>query len=463
MTTTRSLGSSVSVRRQVDVAAVIDGSTNKRLPFTVATICFLMIVFDGLDSALFGTLLPIIMKDMLLGPAEAGALASIGHAGAVGGAVVFGMAADALGRKRMLLVGLALFTVFTAACGFAQGFADFAAYRFIAGIGLAGIVPIAAALVYEYTPGKRRALVSSVSYMGISAGVLLSAVLSMTFAAEVGWRALLVGTSVCIVLMPVAMLWLPESMSILVKRGDRDAIRRTLARVDPAFVGSAADEYVLNGPKQPKVPLGAVLRGEYLRNTLLLGVALFSLMSISVTLTTWIAHMMVQRGFALNTGITFILVFSCSNFLSTPLAGWMADRMGYRRVFALYMPLLFVSMSLIGVVSHPAVALACMFFAGFSVLGATCLLLPYAGSLYPPNIRSSAMGLVYAIGRIGPITGPAVTGLMLAAGLSVPSILIWMASPSVVVLVAFFLLKQAPLREGSQRYTHEALTPNTCD
>ena len=155
-------------------------------------------------------------------------------------------------------------------------------------------------------------------------------------------------------------------------------------------------------------------------------------MMIAVTLTTWIAQLMVQRGFNLATGITFILVFASSNFISTPLAGWMSDRMGYKKVFAIYMPILFVSISLIGIVQSPVSALVCMFFAGFSAMGATCLLLPYAGSLYPMSFRSSAMGVIYAIGRVGPIIGPAVAGLMLAAGMSVPLILICAAVPSML-------------------------------
>lgn len=435
---------SASRSREIDVTQLIDNSTRQSLPITVAVICFLAIVFDGLDSALFGTLLPSIMIDMKMGPAEAGFLASIGHVGAVGGAILFGMAADSMGRKRVMLIGIVLFTVFTAACGLSQGFVDFAIYRFIAGIGLAGIVPIAVALVFEYTPGKRKAVVSSAAYTGISVGVLLSAVLSIAFLASVGWRGILIGTFACILLVPVAMLWLPESMSILVKRGRKDSIRKILARVDPKFVPADTDRYVLNEPPALKVPFSHLFQGQYARNTVCLGTALFCLMLIAVTLTTWVAQLMLQRGFTLTTGITFILVFSLSNFIATPLAGWLADRVGYKKVFAIYMPMLFVSITLIGIVQTPAAALICMFFAGFAVLGSICLLLPYAGSLYPMSFRSTAMGVVYAIGRIGPIIGPAIAGVMLAAGMSVAVILVWMAVPSLVALAAFLLVRNAP-------------------
>ena len=446
-------GAATSGVRQVDVTKVIDNSTCKSLPITVAVICFLVIVFDGLDSALFGTLLPVIMKSMQMGPAEAGILASIGHVGAVGGAILFGVAADSIGRKRMLLIGITLFTVFTAACGLSQGFIDFAIYRFIAGIGLAGIVPVAVALVLEYTPGKRKATVSSASYMGIGVGVLLSALLSIAFLPSVGWRGILIGTFLCIVVVPVALVWLPESMSILVKRGRKDSIQKILKRVDPKFIAEANENYVLNEPTASKVPLRTLFQRESARNTFCLGIALHCLMLIAVTLTTWVAHLMVQRGFTLTTGITFILVFSVSNFISTPLAGWMADRVGYKKVFAIYMPILFVSVSLMGVVQDPLAALVCMFFAGFAVLGATCLLLPYAGTLYPMSVRSTAMGVIYAIGRIGPIIGPAIAGGMLAAEMSVLAILIFMAAPSIVALIAFLLVKDAPSKAGAGQET----------
>jgi len=397
------------------------------------------------------------MHDMAMGPAEAGFLASIGHIGAVGGAVLFGVAADAVGRKRMLLVGITVFTVFTAACGLAQGFVDFAVYRFIAGVGLAGIVPIAVALVLEYTPGRRKAMVSSMSYMGIAVGVLLSALLSIAFLATVGWRGILLGTAGCILLVPVAMRWLPESMSVLVKQGRKDPIRRILKRVDAAFETNEQDDYVLDGASVSASGgrMRDLFKGPHARNTMCLGTALFCLMLIAVTLTTWVAQLMVQRGFALATGITFILVFSLSNFISTPLAGWLSDRVGYKKVFAVYMPVLFVAISLIGVVQAPGTALVCMFFAGFAVMGATCLLLPYAGSLYPMALRSTAMGAVYAIGRIGPIVGPAIAGVLLAAGAGVPVILLGIAAPSLAALAAFLLVEDTPraaeaLSEGAE-------------
>ncbi|SEO08905.1 MFS transporter, AAHS family, benzoate transport protein [Duganella sp. CF517] len=438
---------SVSAGRRVDVTHLIDNSAFNSFTLSVAVICFLAIVFDGLDVSLFGTVLPALMADMRMGPAEAGILASIGHVGAVGGAIVFGVAADAIGRKRMLLIGVTLFTTFTAACGLAQGFVDFAIYRFIAGFGLAGIVPIAVALVFEYTPGKRKAVVSSACYMGITVGVLLSALLAIAFLPSHGWRAILLGTFVCILLVPAAMLWLPESMPTLVKRGKHDTIRGILAKVDPGHAARADDDYVLTEAPAAKVPLRRMFQGEHLRNTLCLGIAMLCLMMIAVTLTTWVAQLMVLRGFTLTTGITFILVFSLSNFIATPLAGWMSDRMGYKRVFAIYMPLLFVSISLIGVAPDATAALACMFFAGFACMGATCVLLPYAGSLYPMSFRSSAMGVIYAIGRVGPIVGPAVAGGMLAAKLGVGVILVCVAAPSIVALVAFLLVKELPARQ----------------
>lgn len=431
----------VSGGRRIDVTQLIDNARFNSFTLKVAAICFLAIVFDGLDVSLFGTILPALMADMKMGPAEAGLLASIGHVGAVGGAIVFGVAADAIGRKRMLLIGVGLFTTFTAACGLAHGFADFAIYRFIAGFGLAGIVPIAVALVFEYTPGKRKAVVSSASYMGITVGVLLSALLAIAFLASHGWRAILLGTAVCILLVPAAMAWLPESMSTLVKQGKKTSIRKILARVDPGHVGRADDEYELSEPPAAKVPLRRMFQGEHLRNTLCLGIAMLCLMMIAVTLTTWVAQLMVQRGFTLTTGITFILVFSLSNFISTPLAGWMADRIGYKKVFAIYMPVLFVAIALIGVVPDPRAALVCMFFAGFACMGATCVLLPYAGSLYPMSFRSSAMGVIYAIGRVGPIIGPAIAGMMLAAKFGVPVILVSIAAPAIVALAAFLLVK----------------------
>jgi AAHS family benzoate transporter-like MFS transporter len=150
---------------------------------------------------------------------------------------------------------------------------------------------------------------------------------------------------------------------------------------------------------------------------------------------------MVQRGFSMTTGITFILVFSVSNFIATPLGGWIADRVGYKRVLAAYLPVLFAAISLMGVVQSPMAALVCMFFAGFAVLGSTCLMLPYAGSLFEMKVRSTAMGVIYAISRVGTIIGPAIAGVMLAAHMSVATILVAIAAPSIVALIAILMVR----------------------
>lgn len=431
-------------KRQVDVNALIDKSNFNSFTLTVAVICFFAIVFDGLDASLFGTILPVLMKGLKLGPVEAGTLSSVGHIGTVAGAFFFGLAADTIGRKRMLIIGITTFTVFTAACGLAHGFADFALYRLIAGFGLGGVVPIAVALILEYTPLKRRGVVSSTVYMGITGGILMSALLAITFLSTAGWRPILLGTFSCIILIPFAILWLPESMSILVKKGRKESIGKILKKVDPGFIPDVNDEYVLTEPPASKVPLISLFQGVYARNTFLLCTTMLCLMMIGVTLTTWVSQLMIQRGFTLATGLTFILVYAGSNFISTPLAGWMADRIGYKKVFVIYMPILFISESLIGIVPDPVTALICMFFAGFTGTGAICLLLPCAGSLYPLSFRSTAMGVIYSFGRIGAIVGPFLVGVMLAAKISIPMVLIAMVSPSLVALAAFLFVKEAP-------------------
>ncbi|NHO68330.1 MFS transporter [Aestuariicella hydrocarbonica] len=442
---TNLMGGSPRGRLQVNVTEVIDSSSFNAFSMKVALICFLAIVFDGLDSALFGTILPAIMADMKMGPAEAGLLGSVGHIGAVIGAAVFGIAADAIGRKKMMIIGMTIFIIFSAACGLTQGVVDFAIYRLIAGFGLAGIVPIAVALVFEYTPLKWKSTISSVSYTGISVGVLLSALVSILLLSSVGWRTIMLGTIIGIVLVPVAIRHLPESMTTLVNMNKNESIREVLKKVDTQFVTNEDQEYILKEAPTAKVPLKTLFQDGYAGNTLFLGIGMLSIMMITVTLTTWIAQLMVQRGYSLTMGITFILVFTGSNFISTPLAGWLSGRIGYKKVFSIYMPILFISISLIGVIQNLTGALICMFFAGFSAMGATCILLPYVGSLYPMNFRSSAMGVIYAIGRVGPIIGPALAGFMLAAEISVPAVLVSIAAPSVVAMIAFLQVKEPPL------------------
>src|SRR5436190_3869342 len=127
---------------QIDVHQLSDEARFNGFHKLVLLACALIIIFDGYDLAVVGIALPSIMKSMGVDAASAGFMVSAALFGMMFGNILFGTLADRIGRRRVAVICIALFSVFTAAAGFTSTPIAFGIVRFIAGVGIGGIMPI---------------------------------------------------------------------------------------------------------------------------------------------------------------------------------------------------------------------------------------------------------------------------------------------------------------------------------
>ena len=95
-------------------------------------------MLDAFDVTLFAMALPAIRAELGLSGSEAGGLGSVTLLGAAAGGVFFGFVADRFGRTRALIFSVALYSIFTAACGFATTLTQLVVFRTLLGIGMGG-------------------------------------------------------------------------------------------------------------------------------------------------------------------------------------------------------------------------------------------------------------------------------------------------------------------------------------
>src|SRR5262249_29284690 len=138
---------------------------------------------------LFSLVLPALSGDLHLTKAQGGLLGSVMLVAAAAGGVAFGRIADRFGRTRALMLSVALYSVFTFACGFANSLGTFALLRVMLGLGMGGVWSSGAALVSETWPaehrGKALGLMQSGWAMGYAAAVLVAGSIQPRY----GWRA----------------------------------------------------------------------------------------------------------------------------------------------------------------------------------------------------------------------------------------------------------------------------------
>src|SRR6187431_3172437 len=129
-------------QKSAELAARLD-----RLPFSkwhrnFFTVCFLGVMFDACDFALFGMALPPVAREFGLNNAEAGLLATVGLIGAFLGALFWGT--------------IGIFSLFTGLVGASWNVLSLGVFRFLSNFGLGGEVPVALTLASEYSPARIR-------------------------------------------------------------------------------------------------------------------------------------------------------------------------------------------------------------------------------------------------------------------------------------------------------------------
>jgi MFS family permease len=177
----------------------------------VLALLLLAYIFNFLDRQILGILAGPIIEDLQLTDAEFGAIGGIAFAVlyAVLG-VPLALIADRTSRSKVIAASLAVWSGFTALCGTAVSFGQLFFFRLGVGVGEAGGVAPAYALIADYFPPERRARALAIFSLGIPLGLAGGTLIGAYLAAWVNWRA-------AFIVMGIAGLLLAPVMLVLVK------------------------------------------------------------------------------------------------------------------------------------------------------------------------------------------------------------------------------------------------------
>ncbi|MFQ8432985.1 MFS transporter [Amaricoccus sp. W119] len=137
----------------IDVHKVADSSRFNKFHGLILFWGVLILIIDGYDLAIVGAALPSIMEEMGVDATQAGFMASSALFGMMVGAMLLGTIADRVGRRLAICISVVLFSVFTAAAGLASDPITFSVLRFIAGLGIGGVLPIMTAELAPVSTG----------------------------------------------------------------------------------------------------------------------------------------------------------------------------------------------------------------------------------------------------------------------------------------------------------------------
>ncbi|WP_312465899.1 MFS transporter, partial [Stutzerimonas kunmingensis] len=334
--------------RKVDVHEIIDNARFSRFHWLVVCLCALLLIFDGYDLFIYGVVLPVIMKEWGLTPLEAGALGSYALFGMMFGALVFGTLADRIGRKKGIAICFVLFSGATVLNGFASTPTEFGIFRFLAGLGCGGLMPNVVALMNEYAPKKLRSTLVAVMFSGYSLGGMLSAGLGIYMLPRFGWEAMFFAAAVPLLLLPVILWYLPESVGFLVRQGRAEQARALLNKVDPSRQLTADDELVMTDVKGKSASVLELFRDGRGVRTFSLWLAFFCCLLMVYALGSWLPKLMANAGYSLGSSLSFLLALNFGGMAGAILGGWLGDRYNLSKVVVVFFAVSVASISLLG-------------------------------------------------------------------------------------------------------------------
>ena len=422
--------------RKIDVHQVIDQAPFTRFHWMVMCWCALLLIFDGYDLFIYGVVLPVLMKEWGLTPLQAGALGSYALFGMMFGALAFGSLADRIGRKKGIAICFALFSTATLLNGFASSPTEFGIYRFFAGLGCGGLMPNAVALMNEYAPKRLRSTLVAIMFSGYSVGGMLSAGVGIYMLPRFGWESMFFAAAIPLLLLPVILYYLPESIGFLVRQGRGEQAKALLKRLDPACDPKAEDVLEAHDNKGKSVSVLELFRGGLAVRTLSVWVAFFCCLLMVYALSSWLPKLMASAGYSLGSSLSFLLALNFGGMAGAILGGWLGDRYNLVKVKICFFLAAAASISLLGVNSPMPVLYLLIFIAGATTIGTQILLYAGAAQLYGLSIRSTGLGWASGIGRNGAIVGPLLGGALMGINLPLQLNFIAFAIPGAVAALA---------------------------
>ena len=219
--------------KTIDIKAFIDAQRITAYQWLLVAICFMIVVADGMDVAIMGFVTPSILQEWDISRPAFGIVISAAPFGLVIGALVAGPSSDRFGRKPVLIVSVLAFALLTLAAAYSTNPTEMAVLRLLAGMGMGAAMPNTTTLLSEYAPQRRRSLMITVMFSGFTLGSALIGFAAGYLIPLYGWRSvMLLGGAVPLAIVPIIVLFLPESARLLALRGaPASRIAATLGRV----------------------------------------------------------------------------------------------------------------------------------------------------------------------------------------------------------------------------------------
>lgn len=369
-------------------------------------LCFWVAFFEGFDLQAPGIAAKGIATSFGLDQVQMGSVFSLGVFGMLFGAFFGGRIADYLGQKKVLMLSILIFGIFMSITALAPNDTILYVARFLTGLGLGAAMPTMISVVGAEASEANRGKLNSLMYCGLPVGAIFVAGLA-TFIKDIPWQTLfLIGGIAPLALLPF-MGWIL-----------RDKKKEVVAEVQ-------ANTEV---PSMAKV----LFAEQRYKQTLPLWLSFFFTLMINYILISWLPNLLMEQGLEKQQAFMIMMLFQVGAVVGTLGMGYLLDRLKlWQMAIIIYTGLLVAIVTLFTTTLIPLLIFAGILGGIFST-GGQSILYGISSIFYSNAGKVTGVGSAISLGRLGAMTGPLLTGKILALGLGTTGILI-ASAPGVIL------------------------------
>lgn len=369
-------------------------------------LCFWVAFFEGFDLQAPGIAAKGIAASFGLDQIQMGYVFSLGVFGMLFGAFFGGRIADYLGQKKVLMLSVTIFGLFMSLTAIAPSIEVLYAARFFTGLGLGAAMPTMTSVVGDEATEANRGKLNSLMYCGLPVGAIFVAGLAMLLP-EIQWQTLfLIGG-----LTPLALIPL---MAFILK--DKPKVNAEVQVSGEAVPGMAE----------------VLFKQRQYKNTVPLWVGFFFTLMINYILISWLPNLLMEQGLQKQQAFLVMLVFQVGAVIGTLSLGYLLDRLKLWQMATIIYSGLFVALVLLFTTTSIPLLILAGVMGGIFSTGGQSILYGISPIFYSGAGKVTGVGSAISLGRLGAMTGPLLTGKILALGLGTTGILV-ASLPAVVV------------------------------
>jgi AAHS family 4-hydroxybenzoate transporter-like MFS transporter len=429
-------------RSTIDVSAIIEQQKLGRFLIGLVLVSWIITFFDGLDSNLISFAAPYFGSQYHLSKIQLGNIFSMGLFGTMVGGFALSYLGDRIGRRPVVVFATAAFGILTICFALANSYGSLFTLRFIDGLPLGGMLPLAWALNIEYAPKRYRSTIVTVIMMGYSLGTASGGYVANLLIPIFGWKSVFIfGGAFSFCCAGVLFVMLPESIRFLASKGQAsERIAKTVRRIAPDQLVPAGATFVVSDERQLNKDFkpSLLFRGELRWITPLIWLGYIASSLAVFFIVSWTPVVFEALKYTRKEAATAASLYSAMGAVGGLLLMRFTDKKGAIAItiMPIMTALLLLTATFVGM-GHVEFLVLSAVTGGF-LIGGHFGMHSICGIFYPSAYRANGAGWATSIAKIGSVAGPFLGGIVLSTTLPVRDIFAVLAVCPIVMAICIY-------------------------